>query len=479
MARKPRDVAKTAAARPVSRLPVASAAPAAVPEGRELRVLVMSHADPRVSKGGAEISAFQMYRELGTRPGIRTFFISASAGRFSERLGVRLIQPFEANEYVYVGGGYDHFIHSNPDPEFPAEFMTLLRDIRPDVVHLHHYANFGVEVFYQIRRAVPEARIVLTLHEYLAVCNHFGQMVKKPNFAPCYASGLRDCARCFPERTEQDFFLRELFLKRFFRLVDHFVSPSRFLADRYIAWGIEAERISVIENGMPVAQQAADGADAYDEDIEEGLVFGFFGQISRLKGIAVLFEAAELLAKDGISNIRIDVHGDASSQPPEFRRDFEERLAKAPVNIRYCGPYDNARVHRLMRSVHAVLIPSIWWENSPLVIQEALLNRRPVICSDIGGMAEKVRSGADGFHFHAGRGWSLAALLKRLAKEPHRLARLRDSLAVPPTVAETVTATLALYDALKPARSSADASETAPHDPAPMAANRAQPGVTL
>ncbi len=60
-----------------------------------------------------------------------------------------------------------------------------------------------------------------------------------------------------------------------------------------------------------------------------------------------------------------------------------------------------------MQSVDAVLVPSIWWENSPVVIQEALANGRPVICSDIGGMAENVRPGHDGFHFEAGnpRAW--------------------------------------------------------------------------
>ncbi|WP_431272710.1 glycosyltransferase [Dankookia sp. P2] len=99
-----------------------------------------------------------------------------------------------------------------------------------------------------------------------------------------------------------------------------------------------------------------------------------------------------------------------------------------------------------MRSVHAVLVPSIWWENSPLVIQEALLNRRPVICSDIGGMAEKVRNGLDGFHFQAGSAFSLAALLGGLASEPQRLLALQQSMAVPPTIAETGAAVRDLYD---------------------------------
>jgi glycosyltransferase involved in cell wall biosynthesis len=409
--------------------------------GRKLRVLVLSHMHPRVSKGGAEIAAWQLYGALKANPKVEAWFLAASGGRFQDRLGVRFSQPFTPDEFVYTGHGFDHWIHSNPDADYPAELTALLEELRPDVVHLHHYTNFGMETLQHIRRTLPQAAVVMTLHEYLAICNHFGQMVKRPNFALCEKSSPRDCARCFPERSEQDFFLRELFLKRFFRQVDHFISPSQFLADRYITWGLPAERMSVIENGMPTPPVLPDTA----PPVQDGLVLGFFGQVSRLKGIDVLFDAAKLLEEQKVAGLRIEVHGDYSGQPPAFREAFEARLKDIPENIRFCGPYENSRVHALMRSVHAVMVPSIWWENSPLVIQEALLNRRPLICSDIGGMAEKVRNGQDGFHFQAGSAWSLATLLRGLAEQPERLAALQSSLATPPRVADTAAATLRLY----------------------------------
>jgi glycosyltransferase involved in cell wall biosynthesis len=398
---------------------------------------------PAASRGGAEIAAHQLYTALKAEPGVEVRFLAAGGGRFAERLGARLQQPFGPDEFVYTGAGFDHWIHANPDPEFPGELAALLEELRPDVVHLHHYTNFGVEALLHIRRALPGARIVLTLHEYQAICNHFGQMVKRPGFGLCDRSGPRDCARCFPERTEQDFFLRDLYLKRFFRLVDHFVSPSLFLARRYAAWGLDPDAISVIENGMPEAGGAAPPPPPADGG--DGLVFAFFGQISRLKGIDVLFDAAALLEKEGVEGLRIEVHGDYSGQPPDFRAAFERRLEGAPANLLHCGPYENARVHGLMRSAHAVVVPSVWWENSPLVIQEALLNRRPVICSDIGGMAEKVRDGLDGFHFRAGSAHALAALLKRLAGRPERLAALQETMATPPPLRETARMTTELY----------------------------------
>jgi glycosyltransferase involved in cell wall biosynthesis len=76
-------------------------------------------------------------------------------------------------------------------------------------------------------------------------------------------------------------------------------------------------------------------------------------------------------------------------------------------------------------------MPSTWWENSPLVIQEALHHRRPIICSDIGGMAEKVRDGNDGLHFRAGSAQDLADRLAEVLSDSQGWDRLRASMRQP------------------------------------------------
>lgn len=98
-----------------------------------------------------------------------------------------------------------------------------------------------------------------------------------------------------------------------------------------------------------------------------------------------------------------------------------------------------------MQSVDIIAVPSVWWENSPLVIQEAFRNGRPVICSDIGGMAEKVRDGIDGFHFHTGSPLALAALLKRLADDRKMLKDVTGTVRKPPTPEAIIDAHLSLY----------------------------------
>ncbi len=102
-----------------------------------------------------------------------------------------------------------------------------------------------------------------------------------------------------------------------------------------------------------------------------------------------------------------------------------------------------------MRGVDAVVVPSIWWENAPVVIQEALLVGRPVICSDIGGMAEKVRPGLDGLHFSAGRPRSLARVLQTIAEVPDMLQSLARTIRPPWTTQDALRAYLDIYKTLR------------------------------
>lgn len=408
-----------------------------------LRVLVAAHSHPALSKGGAEIAAFEMFDRLRDRPGTESWFLGCQRADRGRRLGSVLTQPFGEREYLYAPNGFDWFKFANPDPNFPREFRALLAELRPDIVHFHHFNIFGVEVFKHVRDVLPDARIVLTLHEYLAICNHFGQMITTGRHALCYESSPNRCAACFPERSPADFFLRKLFIERFFDHIDAFVSPSRFLADRFIAWGLPAAKMVTIENIIRPGRLTSPPLRT-----DTLLRFGFFGQISALKGIDILFEAARMLDDDGVTGITFEIHGDYLGQPAEFQTAFLASLETASRNIRFIGPYDQDNVDRLMSTVDAVLVPSIWWENSPVVIQESLRNDKPVICSDIGGMAEMVRDGRDGFHFPAGNAMALADLLKRILADRTMLTGIGQTINHPPEAEEIVQKHIGLYQRL-------------------------------
>jgi len=413
--------------------------------GAPIGVLMAAHSHPKISKGGAEIAAYALFSALAKSPDFDLHFLGCVRDEINQKLGATISQPFSEREYLYSGGSFDWFKFSNTDPNFPREFRALLKKLQPQVVHFHHYINFGVEAFLHVKEVLPDCRIVLTLHEYLALCHHYGQMVTKQNTTLCYESDPLRCTRCFKEVTPSDFFLRKLYIQRFYDLVDHFIAPSNFLADRYIAWGINKERISTMENLIPPVQSEYVSP---SKNKGELIRIGFFGQISKLKGINVLLEAAEILEEREAHNVVVEIFGDYSGQPPEFQSDFLARLEKVGRNVKFHGPYDQNRVDRLMQAVDAVIVPSIWWENSPVVIQEALRNRRPLICSDIGGMAEKVRDGIDGFHFPVGNSVALASLLLNIAATPAQLADIDRTIRVPDPVQKATDRYADLYTSL-------------------------------
>jgi glycosyltransferase involved in cell wall biosynthesis len=404
------------------------------------RLLILSNSHPAVSHGGSELAAWRLFEQFRARGGWDTWLLGCSREPAAGRLGSAISQPFSDREFLYAAGGFDWFKFANTDEAFPRAFEAVLRELQPDILHFHHYMNFGVEAFLIARRILPNVRIVLTLHEFQAICNHMGQMVTRPDLSLCHAASPRACNRCYPDISRANFFLRHTYLHRFFALVDQFIAPSQFLATRFVEWGIPAEKMAVIENVIaepapgPTTPRAPDGL----------LRLGFFGQITPLKGVSVLLAAAAQLHRED-APISFDIHGDCSSQQPEFQAEFRAMLAEAGSNVRFHGPYDNQRVDPLMRGCDAILVPSVWWENSPVVIQEALRNRRPVICSDIGGMAEKIRTEQDGFHFRMGNALALATLLRRLATDRSQLDALQTTMRRPPSANEVVKAHVGLY----------------------------------
>jgi glycosyltransferase involved in cell wall biosynthesis len=118
--------------------------------------------------------------------------------------------------------------------------------------------------------------------------------------------------------------------------------------------------------------------------------------------------------------MEVGVHGaNLDKQNTEFRADVTALLDKQSDVVTYFGPFDNRYVLDLMSTYDWIVVPSIWWENSPLVIQEARLLGKPVLCSRIGGMAEKIVSGIDGLHFEAGNSIDLARKIETIVTHPH------------------------------------------------------------
>jgi glycosyltransferase involved in cell wall biosynthesis len=312
---------------------------------------------------------------------------------------------------------YDTFNGWNTDKDLWTYLRDLLQAYRPDVVHFQHTLFFGYDMIREVRNTLPDAAILYTLHDFIPICNQHGQMVRPFNDDElCTHSSTRRCHECFPNHSPQAFFMRKRYVQAMFELVDLFLAPSQFLRQRYIEWGIPAERIRFEENGCAQQTPVPSSMDVVPERPRNRL--GYFGQLNQFKGIHVLLEAMRLLEKDG-GDAHLWIHGaNLDLQTPEFQRKMADLLAACKDNVTVVGKYQPDALPRLMAEVDWVVVPSIWWENSPLVIQEAFLHGRPVITSDIGGMAEKVTDGVNGLHFRARDAVSLAQTLRRATTTP-------------------------------------------------------------
>ncbi len=401
------------------------------------RILIVAHGHPDHNKGGAEIAAYNLYNEYRRR-GLDAYFLARSG--LTPHGGAAFSARNDGREMLFHTTHDDWFLYSNVKTRHMwQEFRDLLLLLKPDVVHLHHYFLLGIEIIEEIRRTLPQCRIILTLHEFMAICHRNGLMYKTNNKL-CYKANPRDCHGCFSDRQPGDFYLRERYIKRILSQVDHFVSPSHFLKQRYVEWGLAEQSIDVIENGLPLPFIEAGEASATK------VRFAFFGQVNPFKGIDVLLEAYLLLPKTARRQVSLDIHGASlEHQSGEFQQHVKDLLELAGSGVRLHGSYEGHEMPALLAEADWVIVPSVWWENSPIVIQEALNNSTPLIVSDIGGMAEKVEHGVNGLHFRAGKAASLAAVMTRVLEDKSIHPKLVAGIQPPMTIAACADAHLAVY----------------------------------
>jgi glycosyltransferase involved in cell wall biosynthesis len=238
-------------------------------------------------------------------------------------------------------------------------------------------------------------------------------MVRTKGDELCHEATPLRCHECFPAIAPHEFHLRKRYVQAHFDEVDMFIAPSRFLMQRYLDWGISPERIVNEDYGRQPFVPLPDPRPG-----KERTRLGFFGQFSNFKGVQVLLKAMAIL-HERAPDVRLWLHGaNLDLHTEEFQREFMELLEAAGESTIMVGKYRPEEVPALMSDVDWAIVPSVWWENSPLVIQEAFFHGKPVICSDIGGMAEKVSDGVNGLHFRVGNATSLAATLERAILTP-------------------------------------------------------------
>ena len=382
-------------------------------------IVVFSHAHPSISKGGAEVSAYTLFLGL-RRLGVPASFVAMVPEHEAHRL---VLDSADEHGLTYRPEHYDHLFHHAEPPVFEAA-RRIVERLRPTALVFHHFLFLGVNTVRRLRDAFG-CPAILVLHEFLAICHHHGQMVTHPHKKLCDGASATRCAGCFPAYAPEEFHLRRTAFADALLGMDWLVSPSAFLAQRFAAWGARPGQLRVIENGLaghgqpghapvdPAPAGVPARADAH------AVVFGYFGQINPFKGVDLILDALDRLAGPGNGEasprIVVRVHGNIVGVSDEFKARLDKAVKGGWVDFH--GPYDNADVLTLMGQCDYVVMASKWWENSPVVIQEAFSARRPILAPGIGGMAEKIPDGVAGRHFKFNDAADLARVLQACAHE--------------------------------------------------------------
>lgn len=351
-------------------------------------------------------------------------------------------------------------------------FAEVLTQVQPDIVHVGHLNHLSTSLLQQAaRRAIP---IVYTLHDYWVMCprGQFMQMFPEdPDnlWAACDGQEDRKCAeRCYsryfsgaPQEVATDLAYwtdwvgrRMRHLREMTELVDAFVAPARYLQQRYHeAFGIPERKIVFLDYGFD--RQRLRGR---ARTPGEPFTFGYIGTHIPAKGIHDLVRAFGDVRGDA----RLRIWGRHRGQDTEALMNIASRLpAEVRQRVDWLPEYRNQEiVPDVFNRVDAIVVPSVWVENSPLVIHEAQQARVPVITANAGGMAEYVEHEVNGLLFDHRSRASLTDQMQRLVDTPSLARALgeRGYLASPagdvPSVEEHVAAVESLYSSLLQRRNS-------------------------
>jgi glycosyltransferase involved in cell wall biosynthesis len=452
-----------------------------------MRILLVSHRALPAHPAGTEVHTHQLAREF-QRLG-HTVLVFTAEKDVSRRHHALSRREHEGVRYVELVDNLFHtrFEETYADPGAEQRFGEVVREFRPDVVHAAHlmYHSFG---YARVARAsgVP---FHATLFDYWATCARLGQR-RFPDGSSCAVVDHARCGACIatlrhaatplertvgralaavrlvagldlaplatrlagtrraaglvadhptsgdpaPTRARQRYVLEE-----YVPHVDAFVAPSRFLLEEHVRFGFPREKLHFLRTGIDLAPFAG-----FARERARCTRVAFIGSVVPHKGLHVLVEAFERLAGEVRADLELLVYGPAT-HAPDYGADLERRVRA--LGGSWHGALAREALPRALARTDLLVVPSVWFENAPLVVLEALATHTPFAVSGLGGLAELAEESGAGFTFAPGDPAALAGLLEQLVHDHAPLERASQVHASVRSIGDDARDFLALYAA--------------------------------
>jgi glycosyltransferase involved in cell wall biosynthesis len=402
-----------------------------------LKVLKVIHGYPPLYSAGSEVYSQTLCNELvaqGHQVMVFTRQENAYEREYTIEWGEDPLCPEIKIAFINMAHSKDGYRHQRVD----EAFRSVALQFKPDIVHIGHLNHLSTSIVNEAGQlGLP---ILFTLHDFWLMCprGQFLQAIQSKGedlYPVCDSQENEKCARhCYwryfssqDDQEDIDYWTRwverrmDHIQEDLLSKIDLFHAPSRYLMNRFLSgFPIPSSQMVYLDYGFH--RERLHGR---QRTTKSPFTFGYIGTHKQAKGIFHLLQAFHQLNHP---EAELKIWG-SPLQP--FTKSLKEVVAKMPVQlqekIHWMGGYSNTEiVADVFNHIDAIVVPSIWGENSPLVIHEALEARVGVITANYGGMSEYVHHEVNGLLFEHRSPQKLAEQMGCLADDPELLSRIQS-----------------------------------------------------
>jgi glycosyltransferase involved in cell wall biosynthesis len=447
---------------------------------RSLKVVLTIHHFPPNYTAGAEIYTFRLANRL-IQQGHTVEVVCIES--IDHNNGQTLRYDHESYEGISVRRLAVNLVHA-PDPfrysfENPIIgewFGQFLEATRPDLVHINSCYLLSASTIAAVKRlSLP---LIVTLHDFWFVCPRITLL--KPTGKVCTVpEDVTECVWCLatekrrfrwlemmsqgmagklaqpilaqatrakllniqPDAAEMTY--RRSFLRDALNQADLILAPSEFLRTVFIKQGVDPTKILYTRIGLDTSHWLTPALPK--TETEGNLRISYIGQLAYHKGVHVLLEAFNRL-DFSTRRAQLKLYGVLEAFPGYVKS--LRKIVRGNPLIEFAGRFDNRRIAEILNQTDVLVVPSIWYENSPITIMEALTAGTPVVTTNLGGMPELVQHQVNGLLFKVGDVGDLAAQLQQLVNEPALVNKLAANARPVRLIEDEVKQLISLYSGL-------------------------------
>lgn len=392
-----------------------------------MHILKIIHGFPLLYNAGSEVYSETITKQLSKKNKVSVF--TREENPYAPDFQIRKESRNENLDIYFINNpqGKDGYRNQKID----VVFSDLLIKLEPDIAHIGHLNHLSTGIVDVLKEnKIP---IIFTLHDFWLMCPR-GQFLTRSiglenNFKVCNkqedSKCASDCYRVYfsgKDSEEQkdlnnwtDWIGRRMKeTKSIIDKVDLFLAPAKYLMNRFTNdFNIPKDKIKYLDYGFNTSY-----LEPVRKDRNDIFTFGYIGTHIPAKGINLLIEAFMLIEQP----TKLLIYGRDNGQSTNA---LKQLACEAKNEIIFLPEYKNQNiVKEVFSKVDCIVVPSIWVENSPLVIHEAQACHIPVITADCGGMKEYVHHNVNGLLFEHRNVNSLYQMMNKAVSTPSKMAQM-------------------------------------------------------